>query len=304
MMSAMPASLMIATEEGLTVELHLSSQPVSVGRAKDNTLRIDDRRMSRHHLVFRRREDASYEVADLGSYNGTLLNGRRIRQESLKAQDIIRCAGLQIQLIEKESAGDAVEPSLMTVTNQALVEARSQIKQMIDEQAMLRREVGLAQESEARAKRLRDEAQDEVERLHDVIAKLGQDKESLAAKVEELGKELRERLATKTDPRTDELTAKLSEAQKQVEKHKARIAELEEKDAARVASEGPLRKEIDRLADILKKRDQRELELQAAVKPALIRIAELTRELENTRIELAHSQADLEDIKKALLGKR
>ena len=71
-----------------------------------------------------------------------------------------------------------------------LVEARSQIKQMIDEQAMLRREVGLAQESEARAKRLRDEAQDEVERLHDVIAKLGQDKESLAAKVEELGKEL------------------------------------------------------------------------------------------------------------------
>ena len=226
------------------------------------------------------------------------------RQESLKAQDIIRCAGLQIQLIEKESAGDAVEPSLMTVTNQALVEARSQIKQMIDEQAMLRREVGLAQESEARAKRLRDEAQDEVERLHDVIAKLGQDKESLAAKVEELGKELRERLATKTDPRTDELTAKLSEAQKQVEKHKVRIAELEEKDAARVASEGPLRKEIDRLADILKKRDQRELELQAAVKPALIRIAELTRELENTRIELAHSQADLEDIKKALLGKR
>lgn len=304
MMSVMPASLMIATEEGLTVELRLSSQPVSVGRAKDNTLRIDDRRMSRHHLVVRRREDASYEVADLGSYNGTLLNGRRIRQEPLKTQDIVRCAGLQIQLVEKESADDAADPSLMTVTNQALTEARSQIKQMIEEHAMLRREVGLSQESEARAKRLRDEAQDEVERLHDVIATLGQDKEALAAKVEELGKELRDRLATKTDPRTDELNAKLTEATKQLEKHKARIAELEEKEAARIASEGPLRKEIERLTEILKKRDQRELELQAAVKPALIRIAELTRELETTRLELAHSQADLEDIKKALLGKR
>ncbi len=304
MMSAMSASLVIATEEGLTVELRIGSQPVSVGRAKDNTLRTDDRRLSRHHLVFRRREDSSYEVSDLGSYNGTILNGRRIRQETIKAHDIVRCAGLQIQLVEKPSSDDAPDLSLMTVTNQALTESRAQIKQLIDEAAMLRREVGLAQEAEERAKRLRDEAQDEVERLHDVIANLGRDKETLSAKVDELGKELRDRLATKTDPRSDELNAKLIEAQKQLEKQKARIAELEEKDSAKISAEGGLRKEIERLTEILKKRDQRELELQAAVKPALIRIAELTRELETTRIELAHSQADLEDIKKALLGKR
>ncbi len=298
MMGAMPASLVIATEEGLTLELRLGSQPVSVGRAKDNTLRSDDRRMSRHHVVFRQREDSAYEVADVGSSYGTLLNGRRIKKETLKPQDWVRCGGLQIQLVERESPADAPDVSLLTEATQGLKEARAQIKRIIEEQAMLRREVGIAQEAEDRAKRLRDEAQDEIERLHDVIAAQSRDKESLTTKLDELGKELRDRLSNKSDPRTDELQHKLTEASKQLDKHKARIAELEQKDATRLSTEGPLRKEVERLTDILKKRDQRELELQAALKPALVRIAELTRELEATRLELAHAHADLEDLKR------
>ena len=298
MMGAMPASLVIATEEGLTLELQLGSQPVSVGRAKDNTLRSDDRRLSRHHVVFRRRDDNGYEVSDVGSTYGTLLNGRRIKQESLKPQDWVRCGGLQIQLVEREAAAESADLSMMSTTTDALKQSRAQVKQMIEEQALLRREVGIAQEAEDRAKRLRDEAQDEIERLHDVIADLGQAKESLTAKVDELGKELRDRLSTKTDLRSEELARQLAEATKQLDKHKARIAELEASEAGRISSEGPLRKEIERLTDMLKKRDQRELELQAAVKPAIMRIAELTRELEATRLELAHAHADLDDLKR------
>lgn len=300
MMGAMPASLVIATEEGLTLELRLGSQPVSVGRAKDNTLRSDDRRMSRHHVVFRQREDSAYEVADVGSSYGTLLNGRLVKQETLKPQDWIRCGGLQIQLVERPALPDAPEVSLLTEATQGLKESRAQIKRLIEEQALLRREVGIAQEAEDRAKRLRDEAQDEIERLHDVIAALSHDKESLTTKLDELGKELRDRLSNKTDPRSEELAQKLAEANKQLDKHKARIAELEQKDATRVSAEAPLRKEVERLTDILKKRDQRELELQAALKPALIRIAELTRELEATRLELAHAHADLDDLQRGL----
>lgn len=298
MMGAMPASLVIATEEGLTLELRLGSQPVSVGRAKDNTLRSDDRRLSRHHVVFRRREDNGYEVTDVGSTYGTLLNGRRIKQEPLKPQDWVRCGGLQIQLVEREEAAESADLSMMSATTDALKQSRAQVKQMIEEQALLRREVGIAQEAEDRAKRLRDEAQDEIERLHDVIAELGQAKESLTTKVDELGKELRDRLSTKTDLRSEDLARQLAEATKQNDKHKARIAELEASEAGRISSEGPLRKEIERLTDMLKKRDQRELELQAAVKPAIMRIAELTRELEATRLELAHAHADLDDLKR------
>lgn len=298
MMWAMSASLVIASEEGLTLTLRLGSQPVTVGRAKDNTLRSEDRRMSRHHVVFRRRDDSTYEVVDVGSSYGTLLNGRKIKQETLKPHDQVRCGGLQIQLVERPSDDESADLSMMSSTTEALKQSRAQIKQLIEEQALLRREVGIAQEAEDRAKRLRDEAQDEIERLHDVIADLGQAKETLSARVEELGRELRAQLSTKSDARTDELTRQLGESQKLIDKQKARIAELEEKDAGRSSTEGPLRKELERLTEILKKRDQRELELQAAVKPAILRIAELTRELEATRHELAHAQADLDDLKR------
>jgi pSer/pThr/pTyr-binding forkhead associated (FHA) protein len=290
----------IASEEGLTLELRLGSQPITVGRAKDNTLRSEDRRLSRHHVVFRRREDSSVEVEDVGSSYGTLLNGRRIKQESLKLQDQVRCGGLQIQLIERVDDGSQAEPSLMTSTVDSLKQSREQIAKLIEEQALLRREVGIAQEAEDRAKRLRDESHDEVERLHDIITELARAKESLSARVEELGRELRDRLSSKTDPRAEELTRQLGEAQKLLDKQKARIVELEEKDATRVSAEGPLRKEVERLTEVLKKRDQRELELQAAVKPAILRIAELTRELEATRLDLAHAQADLDDLKRGV----
>ena len=94
------------------------------------------------------------------------------------------------------------------------------------------------------------------------------------------------------------LRKQLFDEKKLTEKQKLRIAELEERDSTRVAGEQQLKKEIDRLTEQLKKRDQRESELTQAVKPALMRIAELTRELEHTRLQLATTEADLTDLKR------
>ena len=51
--------------------------PVSIGRAEDNTLRIDDQFASSHHarVYF---DGQSVVVEDLGSTNGTLVNQQRI----------------------------------------------------------------------------------------------------------------------------------------------------------------------------------------------------------------------------------
>ncbi|MFD9353052.1 FHA domain-containing protein [Streptomyces sp. NPDC060031] len=46
-----------------------------IGRAADNDLVIDDLVVSRRHAELRSRADGSYEIADLGSHNGTYLNG-------------------------------------------------------------------------------------------------------------------------------------------------------------------------------------------------------------------------------------
>ncbi|THA81507.1 FHA domain-containing protein [Streptomyces sp. A0592] len=48
---------------------------VRIGRAVDNDLVIDELDVSRRHAELRALADGSYEIADLGSHNGTYLNG-------------------------------------------------------------------------------------------------------------------------------------------------------------------------------------------------------------------------------------
>jgi DNA-binding response OmpR family regulator len=56
----------------------LLDKPVmSLGRAEDNDVVADDRWVSRYHAQIRR-EEGRYLVVDLGSKNGTTVNGRRI----------------------------------------------------------------------------------------------------------------------------------------------------------------------------------------------------------------------------------
>jgi hypothetical protein len=53
------------------IELH---RHASIGRAPDNSISIDDRMISQYHALIERRGD-SFHLTDLGSTNGTLING-------------------------------------------------------------------------------------------------------------------------------------------------------------------------------------------------------------------------------------
>lgn len=63
-------------------------RPVTIGRAPDNVVRIDDRRVSRHHARIVAREGALVLV-DLGSTNGTWVDGLRVSELVLGAGDRI-----------------------------------------------------------------------------------------------------------------------------------------------------------------------------------------------------------------------
>jgi pSer/pThr/pTyr-binding forkhead associated (FHA) protein len=54
---------------------------LSLGRAPDNDVVLDDPQVSRHHARLMRRGD-QIMVEDLGSTNGTLLNGQRVPPRS------------------------------------------------------------------------------------------------------------------------------------------------------------------------------------------------------------------------------
>lgn len=51
---------------------------LSIGRGADNALVIKDSSASRHHAVILERAPGEYQLTDLGSRNGTLVNGRRL----------------------------------------------------------------------------------------------------------------------------------------------------------------------------------------------------------------------------------
>lgn len=61
----------------------------SLGRSAANTIVMDEKKASRHHAVIRRLE-GRYILVDLGSKNGTYVNGARYQARSLRDEDVIR----------------------------------------------------------------------------------------------------------------------------------------------------------------------------------------------------------------------
>jgi hypothetical protein len=66
----------------------LGDQPLTIGRAADNAVVIASPRASRHHAHIRR-EGAAFVIYDLGSANGTLVNGQRVQRAVLQPGDLI-----------------------------------------------------------------------------------------------------------------------------------------------------------------------------------------------------------------------
>jgi signal transduction histidine kinase len=62
---------------------------VSVGRHSSNSVPLHDTQVSRRHLELRAAEGGGYELVDLGSGNGTLLNGQRVQAAPLRSGDTI-----------------------------------------------------------------------------------------------------------------------------------------------------------------------------------------------------------------------
>jgi ABC-type multidrug transport system ATPase subunit len=67
----------------------LPARTVRIGRAGDNDLVVDDLVVSRRHAELRALADGTYEIADLGSHNGTYLNGQPVTRALIGPGDIV-----------------------------------------------------------------------------------------------------------------------------------------------------------------------------------------------------------------------
>ena len=105
-----------------TARIALSGRSQRIGRSpEDNDIVIPDLTVSRRHAVLGKSASGRYQIADLGSQNGTYVNGLRVHQAEVTEQDIIaighatfRLAGGELQ--EYVDVGDvALEARGLTV---------------------------------------------------------------------------------------------------------------------------------------------------------------------------------------------
>jgi hypothetical protein len=80
-----PATLVLSDGR----RIPLASKPVKIGRLPDCDIVLGDANVSRHHAEIRRSDDGSggYVVVDLGSTNGTKVNGVRVHSQRLEHGD-------------------------------------------------------------------------------------------------------------------------------------------------------------------------------------------------------------------------
>lgn len=94
---AMMTSLLITTPDGSTKTVPLEGDSLPLGRSGVGPLTFpEDFGLSRQHLIFQREGD-QWSVADLGSKNGTLVNGVKIAgKQLLRPGDRIQAARVEI----------------------------------------------------------------------------------------------------------------------------------------------------------------------------------------------------------------
>ena len=76
------ARLIINSPDGRRGILELSKSVLTVGRGTANDLVLNDTSVSRFHCVIKKLEDGRFSIADRGSTNGVLINGKRIQAET------------------------------------------------------------------------------------------------------------------------------------------------------------------------------------------------------------------------------
>jgi len=98
--------LVLKFESSSLKEVPLGTRPVTIGRAPDNDIQIDNLAVSNYHArVYS--EAGSLVVEDLNSLNGSFLNDNRVERAMLKDGDSILIGKHQIQV---DQAHDAALP--------------------------------------------------------------------------------------------------------------------------------------------------------------------------------------------------
>jgi ABC-type multidrug transport system ATPase subunit len=87
--AAVPPDLLPSVDRRPTSRMPLPAKALRIGREPDNDLVLPDLDVSRHHAELRKSAAGRYEIVDLGSHNGTYVNGRKVSSAVIGESDIV-----------------------------------------------------------------------------------------------------------------------------------------------------------------------------------------------------------------------
>jgi transcriptional regulator with GAF, ATPase, and Fis domain len=114
----------IVVEDGVRTELSFDTPVVRIGRAIDNDIRLAGHQVSRHHAQLERDDDGVW-ACDLGSSNGTEVNGRKIERQKLVPGDQVRVGRADMVVVQDPALAaappSAGETQIISATDQGVL---------------------------------------------------------------------------------------------------------------------------------------------------------------------------------------
>lgn len=107
----MLAKLTVLQDNTMLGELALYAGRIVVGRTADNDLQIDSRLISRHHCQLISTGEHSV-IEDLGSTNGVVVGGRRLKRHVLKDGDVVQLGAHALRYADARRDDDIALPDL------------------------------------------------------------------------------------------------------------------------------------------------------------------------------------------------
>src|SRR5207248_7730662 len=89
---------------GAARRIPLPGGAIVIGRAADSQILLESTTVSRHHAELRQDESGRWVIRDLGSRNGTLINGRPAKEQILYHRDQIQIGSFQLALVAPGTA--------------------------------------------------------------------------------------------------------------------------------------------------------------------------------------------------------
>ena len=120
--------ILVSLPDGSTATHELAEGSITVGRLADNTLQIEDASVSSHHAELTLGEGGDYVLTDIGSTNGTLLNGKEMAEgegQRLQAGDKVTFGNIETSYESENPAEARAMPAAKEV---AAVAASSSVR--------------------------------------------------------------------------------------------------------------------------------------------------------------------------------